>query len=300
MGGNKNIAACFTVLLCFFIVILPVATVVTSVLSQGSQIYEQILHRQIDLVSYYHTAIGKLPAWGIQVLDRVGLTDISTLVDRLTNGAMDGSGNVAKQVVSVGQNTIKTIVSFGIMLYLLFYLLRDGAILAVQIREAIPLSPEYKRHFLNKFVTVIRATVRGSIAIAAAQGILGGAIFWFLGISGALLWGTVMAFLSLLPAIGAWLVWAPIAAYFLFAGPAWKGGVLIVFGIGVIGVVDNILRPLLVSKDARMPNYVVLVSTLGGMTVLGLNGFVIGPTIAALFIASWDLLASRAEAPPSE
>jgi len=128
--------------------------------------------------------------------------------------------------------------------------------------------------------------------VAALQGALGGMIFAFLGIQGAVLWGTVMAFLSLLPAIGAALIWGPVAIYFLLTGAIWKGTVLSLFGIFVIGLVDNILRPILVGADTQIPDYMVLISTLGGMVLFGVTGFVIGPVIAALFIAAWDLFSS--------
>src|SRR5687767_9671517 len=105
-----------------------------------------------------------------------------------------------------------------------------------------------------------------------------------------------MAFLSLLPAVGAGLVWLPVAIYFLVTGAIWQGVVLIAYGVLVIGLVDNVLRPILVGKDTKMPDYVVLISTLGGMTIFGFNGFVIGPIIAAMFIAVWDVVAaSRSE-----
>jgi predicted PurR-regulated permease PerM len=133
--------------------------------------------------------------------------------------------------------------------------------------------------------------------VAAIQGTLGGVIFSFLGIQGALLWGFVMAFLSLLPAIGAALIWAPVAIYFLLTGAIWQGITLIAFGVLVIGMVDNVLRPILVGQDTRIPDYVVLISTLGGMVLFGLNGFVIGPVIAALFIAAWDLFSTTGEMP---
>lgn len=103
-----------------------------------------------------------------------------------------------------------------------------------------------------KFTTVVRATVKGNIAVAAMQGALGGAIFSFLDIQGALLWGLVMAFLSLLPAVGAGLIWAPVAIYFLLTGSLWQGITLIAFGVLVIGLVDNILRPILVGKDTQI------------------------------------------------
>src|SRR5690606_38098041 len=144
---------------------------------------------------------------------------------------------------------------------------------SARLREAIPLSGTIKLHLLRKFTTVIRATVKGNIAVAASQGVLGGLIFYVLGIQGPVLWGVVMAFLSLLPAIGGGLVWGPVAIYFLVTGEVWQGVALVLYGVLVIGMVDNVLRPLLVGKDTKLPDYVVLISTLGGMSLFGLNGF---------------------------
>jgi predicted PurR-regulated permease PerM len=131
--------------------------------------------------------------------------------------------------------------------------------------------------------------VKGNLLVASIQGALGGVAFWFLDVRGALLWGVLMAFLSLLPAIGAGMVWVPVAIYFLLTGAIWQSIVLTAYGVLVIGLVDNLLRPLLVGKDTGMPDYVVMITTLGGMAVLGLNGFVIGPVIAAMFIAVWHI-----------
>jgi predicted PurR-regulated permease PerM len=140
--------------------------------------------------------------------------------------------------------------------------------------------------------------VKGNLVVALAQGVLGGLIFWVLGVNAPVLWGTLMAFLSLLPAVGAGIVWVPVAVYFLATGEVGKGIILILFGVLVIGLVDNILRPILVGKDTKMPDYVVLISTVGGIAVFGLNGFVLGPLIAALFITVWDIVAtSRTTAP---
>ena len=139
---------------------------------------------------------------------------------------------------------------------------------------------------------MVRATVKGNIVVAAVQGALGGLIFWVLGIPSPLLGGVLMAFLSLLPAAGAGIVWAPVAVYLLLSGDIWQGVVLTLFGVLVIGLVDNILRPILVGKDTQLPDFVVLISTVGGMALLGLNGFVIGPVIAALFMTLWDIFSS--------
>ena len=130
---------------------------------------------------------------------------------------------------------------------------------------------------------------KATIVVAVLQGALGGLIFWFLGIRAALLWAVVMAFLSLLPAVGAALVWLPVAIYFLVTGAVWQGLVLIAYGVLVIGLVDNLLRPFLVGSDTKMPDYVVLISTLGGIEIFGLNGIILGPVIAAMFIVVWDI-----------
>jgi predicted PurR-regulated permease PerM len=160
----------------------------------------------------------------------------------------------------------------------------------------MPLSEEYSRQLIAKTAAVVRATVKGNVIIAIIQGMIGGTTFWFIGIEGALLWGVVMAFLSLLPAIGAALVWAPVAAYLILAQQDYfAGGVLIFVGVAVIGLVDNLLRPPLVGKDTRLPDYVVLTSTVGGMSILGINGFVIGPLVAALFMAAWGLFREEQE-----
>jgi predicted PurR-regulated permease PerM len=146
-----------------------------------------------------------------------------------------------------------------------------------------------ERLLFAKFAEVTRATVKGNLVVAIVQGALGGFIFWALGIPAALLWAVVMAFLSLLPAVGAAIIWAPVAAYLLAVGSYVDGIILIAFGAGVIGLVDNLLRPILVGRDTKLPDYLVLLSTLGGMALFGINGFVIGPLIAALFIAFWGI-----------
>ncbi len=291
MPQSPTLAALCTLGLCLVIVILPMTAITVSLIQEASVIYERVRSGQLNFGLYLQQVIAALPAWAANLLERLNLTSIGELQQRLSSVAVQASQFVATQALSIGQNTLEFIVGFGIMLYLLFFLLRDGASLARRIGHATPLDDAHKRQLVSKFTTVIRATVKGNIVVAASQGALGGMIFWALGIQGPVLWGVLMAFLSLLPAVGAGLIWVPVAIYFLATGAVWQGAVLTAFGIGVIGLVDNILRPILVGKDTKMPDYIVLISTLGGMGLFGLTGFVIGPVIAALFMASWDLFA---------
>jgi predicted PurR-regulated permease PerM len=301
MHQRRNLAALTTLLLVLFIVILPLSMITTALVQQGTEVYARVRGGQLDAGAYFQQMVAAMPQWLSRILDRFDLLDINTVQARLSAAAAQASQQIATQALSIGQNTFDFLIAFGIMLYLLFFLLRDGSVLTTRIRDAIPLSQHHKRHLFSKFITVIRATVKGNIAVAAAQGALGGLIFWFLGIQGALLWAVLMGFLSLLPAVGAGLVWLPVAIYFLVTGAIWQGVTLIVYGVMVIGLVDNVLRPILVGKDTQMPDYVVLISTLGGMAMFGLNGFVIGPAVAAMFIAAWDLFSSTPEVhPPTE
>ena len=299
MPRRRNLAALATLALCLVVVILPMIFLSISLIQEATHIYERLRTGQLDVGSYFQQIVAALPSWVVGTLDRLGLTSVTALQQKLSTVAVQGSQFIATRAINIGQNTFQFLMGFGIMLYLLFFLLRDGSTLAKRIRNAIPLEENHKHHLSQKFTTVIRATVKGNIVVAATQGMLGGFIFWILGIQGPVLWGVLMAFLSLLPAIGAGLIWVPVAIYFFATGAIWQGVTLTVFAVGIIGLVDNILRPILVGKDTKMPDYVVLISTLGGMALFGLTGFVIGPAIAALFIATWDLFAP-AHAPPPD
>jgi len=292
LRGRPNLAAFTTLLIIILIVILPAILITGALLQEGAAIYKLISSGEVNVGRYLEQVLNALPPSVHAMLDRFGVGDIFSLQEKLTTGALQGSKFLATQAVNVGQNTFEFLVGMGVMLYILYFLLRDGAHLARTSKHLIPLSEEHKQHLFRKFATVVRATVKGNIVVAITQGFLGGVMFWFLGIQGALLWGVLMAFLSLLPAVGAALIWLPVAIYFLVTGAIWEGITLALFGVLVIGLVDNILRPLLVGKDTKIPDYVILISTLGGLSVFGLNGFVCGPSFAALFIACWVLFPS--------
>ena len=189
----------------------------------------------------------------------------------------------------IGQGAAQVLISLGVMLYVLFFLFRDGAELSAAIRAASPLAPGRTDHFLKKFSEVIKAMVRGNVLIAMLQGGIGGIVFWLLGLDGPLLWGAVMTLFSLLPVLGAAIVWFPASCYLFLSGEMGRGLVLLATGVLVISVVDNLLRPVLVGRGTQIPDYVVLVSTLGGVALLGINGFVVGPLVAAAFIAVWSV-----------
>ena len=290
-GMKPTWAALATLLVVLVLVILPLAMVGVSLAQEASDIYRRMQSGEISFARYFAQITAALPDWLGRMLERFGVVDLPALQDKLTGMASDGSKTIATRAFDIGQNTLDLVVSFFVALYLSFFLLRDGTALARRIWSAIPLDPGSKRKLFAKFGAVIRATVKGNILVAIAQGALGGLAFWYLDVHGALLWAVLMAFLSLLPAVGAVLVWGPVALFFLASGAVGKGVALALWGTVVIGLVDNLLRPLLVGKDIRMPDYLVLISTIGGMAIFGINGFVIGPVIAAIFVSVWGIFA---------
>jgi predicted PurR-regulated permease PerM len=297
--GRRGWAAFGTLIVIIVSVLLPMFLLAASITQEATAFYERFKSGEIQLSQYFQRAVDALPEWARAALSRLDIVDLGTVQRKLVDALGRSSQALTTRAFTIGQNTLEFLVDFFVMLYLLFFLLRDGKALSAQAARAMPLKPEHTKRVLDQFAIVVRATVKGNIVVALVQGALGWLAFWVLGISGALLWGAVMALLSLLPAVGAALVWGPVAIYLLATGSIWPGLGLIAWGVLAIGLVDNVLRPILVGKETRLPDYLVLIATLGGLSVFGLNGFVIGPVIAAIFIVVWDIFAqARQEQQP--
>ena len=183
--------------------------------------------------------------------------------------------------------------AFGVGLYVTYFLLRDGREAAAAIVRALPLEKSVAEQLAERFVAIVRATVKGSGIVALAQGVLGAITFWIVGMPSVVIFGVLMAVFSLLPAVGPAIVWVPAAIWLLAIGAIWQGIVVIISGVAVIGLVDNALRPILVGRDTGIPDWIILVTTLGGIAVAGVSGIVIGPLVAGLFLAGWGILTEQ-------
>ena len=290
MPGRRNCAAGLTLLLIIAVVILPAIMLGVALVQEATLFYGKVESGRIDIPRIFDRFQSSLPDWASAFLARLGVTNFAAVREMLSDGIANSFRSVASQLFQVGQSAFGFFVALGVTLYLTFFLLRDGPMLAERLDRAAPLRSSHRRALMRQFVIVARATIKGSIVVAIVQGMVGGVIFWLLGIPGPLLWGVLMGGFSLIPAIGTGLVWAPVALYLIVTGDVGKGIILIGCGLFVIGLVDNLLRPILVGRDTRIPDYVVLVTTLGGLEMFGFNGIVIGPAIAALFIATWNIV----------
>lgn len=287
LGGRRSLAAVLTVILIFFTVIVPTLLLLSAVAAEATAFYQRVQSGETDIgaaVSWIQVLLPQASEW----LARFGI-DLSELPQRLSSAALESGQFIASISLDVGQDVAAFILNFFLMLYLLFFVLRDGDTIMQAICHAMPLPDDQEERLLNKFSEVTRATVKGTLVVGLVQGFLGGLMFAILGIEGAVLWGMAMAVASLLPAVGAGLVWAPAAIILVIVGDWIQGLVLLVYGVAVISMADNMLRPFLVGRDTKMPDFLVLLSTLGGISLVGITGFVLGPVIAALFIAVWHM-----------
>jgi predicted PurR-regulated permease PerM len=219
--------------------------------------------------------------------------DGEKLVQRLSTSAVAVSQFIASRALGIGQDVLRITALFFLMLYVLFFFLRDGRRLVATLIRVLPLGDVRERQLLAKFAEVSLATIKGTLVVGVVQGAIGAVLFWALGIPAPVFWGTLMTLFSVLPAVGPGLVWLPAAVILLGMGQIVKGIVLIAAGVVVIGLVDNVLRPLLVGRDTQMPDYLVLLATLGGLALFGVSGFVIGPVIAAFFLVVWEMFAQE-------
>ncbi|HTF95360.1 MAG TPA: AI-2E family transporter [Cellvibrio sp.] len=296
--NRPNTTALITLTACILIVVLPVTILISSVVSEGADLYKKLESGEVNPGQYIEQIRTAFPG-AQQTLERFGV-DIAKVKDSALSATMASGKWLAQNALSIGQNTFKLLLNICLMLYLLFFLLRDGQYLLELLIRALPLGDDRERLLFAKFSEVTRATIKGNLVIAIIQGTLGGLIFWILGIPAALLWGVVMAVFSLIPAIGPAIIWLPVSIYLFATGESVKAFILVGVGAGVIGLIDNLVRPILVGRDTKLPDYVVLLSTLGGLGVFGMNGFVIGPLVAALFIAFWGIFIREVNVPEGQ
>ena len=288
IGQRHGLVAVLTVLIVMLAVVIPVMGLGIAVIGETARYIELVDSREIHFRELNSLVVDVVPAEWLKIAATYGF-ELSKINETLSSIALVSGQWVASNAVRAGQGTLNFALSLFLMVYLLYFFLRDGPIIIERLVQVLPLGDARERALFSRFAQVVRATVKGTFIIGAVQGLIGGVTFALLGIDGAILWGVLMALLSLLPAIGAALVWVP-AAIMLFVGEQYiDGGILVFVGVFVIGLSDNLLRPLLVGRDTRMPDYLILLATLGGLGSFGMSGLVIGPLIAALFITLWEM-----------
>ena len=288
MRGRSAPAAVFTVLFIVVIVILPLLFVGAAVTREAVLLFGNIKSGRIDFLSGLLDFAGKnIPLFREHINDFAG--DAEKVQEHISSAAVAIGSFLASKAVDIGQNAIRIGLYLALTVYVLFFFLRDGEKMIHAFMYILPLGDVRELELMAKFAEVSRATIKGVLVIGLIQGAVGGLIFLILGIGAPAFWGMIMAVFSFLPAIGPAVVWLPAAIILIITGKVMEGIILLVAGILIISLVDNIIRPILVGRDTQMPDFLVLLSTIGGLAVFGISGVVIGPVISALFLTLWKI-----------
>jgi predicted PurR-regulated permease PerM len=290
MRGRRNPAAIASLLVIFFAVLVPALWLGTMVVQEALTLISRLQSQPIDLAATFDSVYGMLPGPAQDAVDRSGFADMASAQARLQELLTESGGWLAGQAVSIGSGALSFILSFSVGLYVMFFLLRDGERIGRTLLRTIPVERSITERLAERFLGIVRATIKGSGVVGLVQGVLGGISFLIVGLDSALLFGVLMTIFALVPVIGAGAVYVPVGLWLLVTGAAWQGIFVLVVGFVVISSADNVLRPILVGRDTGIPDWIILVTTLGGISFLGFSGIVLGPLVAGLFLASWSIL----------
>lgn len=286
-GGRPHLAAALTVIFTLIVVIVPLLAVGGLVVSQAGEItanVRPVVERSINSPSYLDQRLRNLPGYDAYL--KPYRTVILEKAGEIVNSM---GGFLLSSLKGTTLSTVSFIVNFFIALYTMFFFLIDGPAMLKSVLEYLPLHADEKELLIQRFLSVTRATIKGTLVIGLIQGTMSGLAFWALGIPNAAFWGVLMCVLSILPLIGGALIWVPASIILFATGEVAKALVLAAFCGLVVGSVDNVLRPWLVGRDTKMHDLVILFSTLGGLMAIGAMGFIIGPVLAGLFVTSWQI-----------
>ena len=285
--GRRVLASIVSLLLVLVLVVGPLTTLVGIVVGEAFKV--------TDAVRPWIQERTSTEGWAAEYLARLPFYDeyiepYRAEIYQRVGQVVGGIGNwLVGSLSQVTKGTVNVLFHFGLLMYAMFFFLLDGRKMLRAILYYLPLSDEAEKQMVNRFVSVTRATIKGTLVIGILQGGLAGAAFAVAGIPSAVFWGTVMVVLSIVPGIGTALVWVP-ATIALAASGAWGAAA----GLGVwcglvVGSIDNVLRPRLVGQDTEMHDLLILFGTLGGIYLFGILGFLVGPILAALFVTVWGL-----------
>lgn len=296
LRGRRNPAAVLSLLVIFVLVIGPAAWIGSLVVQQALVLVDTIQKQPPDLAALFDQVYTSLPEIAREAVDRAGWADIGNVQRRIQDLVTESAGMIATQAVWIGSGALSFFLSFGVALYVMFFLLRDGERVGRSILCAVPVQRAIADRLAERFLGIVRATIKGTGVVALVQGALGWIAMMICGVPSALLFGVVMAIFALVPVIGAGGVWLPVGLWLLISGSTWQGIFMLVVGFFVISSADNVLRPILVGRDTGIPDWIILVTTLGGISLVGFSGIVLGPLVAGLFLASWSILREQREA----
>ena len=277
-GHSPTVAAMITLVFIIIVVVIPMFFLAKAMVTEAGNAIPSIHQGLTDLLKPDSRAQKWLEHYPSLQRFVQQFAEPANLTERLkTVGA-----SLSQTAFGLVGNVLLALVQVGLVLFTTFYMLRDTEGLAKGAKGLLPLSSEQTNGIMTAIMGIISASLKGTVMIAAIQGLLGGLTFWALGLTSPLLWGVFMFITSMLPVVGSSIIWAPTAAYLALMGHYTQAIILVAVGAGIISTVDTVLRPILVGKRTRMHELVVFFAVLGGLQVFGVLGIIMGPVVVAL------------------
>jgi len=289
LGGRQSLGAAVTLVVLLVLGLGPISAFLGIVVQQALTVSDQAipwLSQHLGAASTYN-----VHEWLVRRFPSLAeyMPSQEQLLQQVGNAAKTAGAFLVSFAAGMTATTATFLLNLFVMLYAMFFFFRDGHKILERIFYYTPLSDEDETRMLTQFASITRATVKGTLVIGMIQGALSGIAFWVAGIEGAALWGTIMTILSIIPGIGAALVWVPAVIILFLTGQSLTATLLAAWCAAVVGTVDNFLRPMLVGRDAKMPDLLILIGTLGGLFLFGPMGFIVGPIVCGLFLTVWDI-----------
>jgi predicted PurR-regulated permease PerM len=293
LGGRASVAALIVVVLITLVVVLPgirlagylvneavdlVKSLASGMTEEGAEVWKQD--------SWVRTILGW---WSFLGMELAGLDLKVDWKDIVVQGAKTSSAALVSQVTGVAQNLLLFVANFVVVLISLFFFLRDGAEFCYRLRRLLPMDQEHQERLFVNIVNATTAVVHGCFVVAIIQGLLAGIAYWLLGVPYAVVWGVLTAFVALLPVGGTTLVSVPVTIYLFLQGETVRAIILLIWCVGVVGTVDNILKPMFIGSRLQLPLIFLFFGILGGLAVFGALGLILGPVLFALLAALLDL-----------
>jgi len=286
--NKKPAASALTCVLVLLVIILPVSMMLGLMANEAGGIYKKVSAEENFYQNRVITGLNYIK--NLPFVQNMGIEKMLSQ-EELTKSFKDVSHGFLVFIQKAYQNVAGFIIWVFVMFFTLYYLLMEGKSIAKKIIFISPLRDAHEKVLLGKFISMARATLKGTIIIGIIQGTIGGITFAIVGVPSPVIWGVIMIILSIIPAIGSGLVWFPVGVAMFFMGNIWQGVTILAVGLGIISIIDNFLRPKLVGMDTQMHPLLVFFATLGGIITFGLIGFIIGPIIMALFLTLWEIYA---------
>ena len=284
--NRPNLSTAILFLLIALIILLPAGIVGTLVFNESVQIYEKLSPDTKHMDRSIQRLINSIAD---NSLARLFHINKAMLIAKTTEVAQGITNYIFVHLTELTQNTLGLLVKFAIMLYTLFFFVRDGDRFLRMVMKILPLGMGREKLLYERFIVTARSTLKVTLIIGGIQGTLGGIVFLVTDVEGALIWGLLMILMAIVPLVGCSIIWAPAGILMLLTGHIWEGVLILAVGFLVISTVDNVLRPILIGKDVEMHPLLIFLSTLGGIILFGFSGFVIGPVITSLLIAIWEM-----------